>query len=677
MKKKLTNILILTFISVVLGFVSGFILIVFIDNMKFTIDLSQYQPKELTKIYDSHGELLFNLYAEKRELVKIVNLPQFVPNALIAIEDRDFYSHKGISTRGLLRAFVHDITTLSLSQGGSTLTQQLAKNMTNKVQKRLTRKIKEALFALKIEMNYTKEQILELYLNQINYGYGIWGIDMASKAFFNKSPSELTLAEAALLAGIPQLPGYYNPHKHLDRALKRQKIVLEKMLEYKFITKRQYETALKEKIIITKRVPKKQDIAPYFKDYIISYLLKKYGYKSTFNGGLRVYTTIHRDVQESLQNSMQKSKYQGGIITLDPRDGGILGMVGGRDYSKNKFNRVTQAKRQCGSAFKIFLYTTYIGHRIGTLADLWNDTPIHFPDISSSKKSKKLYFNESEQQENEETKKLLGWVPHDYSKYLGPSIVYDAIRESINIIAIKVLLATGINEVIKTAHQMGIKSFLKPVVSLPLGANDVTPIEMADAVSPLANGGFRVEPFAIEKVENSRGDVIETHKVIKRRVLDPQTVYVMDWALKNVVKHGTGRRAYIKGYPIAGKTGTTNNFTDAWFVGFTPNYVTVVYTGNDDPSKSLGHGRTGGSVGAPIWRRAMLPILKKDVPLDFPMPNGIVFEKIDRDTGFIATSQTRRSINIPFIKGTEVTKKSIGKREDLLWNNLKDIKWLN
>ncbi|MCD6579832.1 PBP1A family penicillin-binding protein [bacterium] len=676
MKKKLRILLTLLASSLLLAFISGFILITFINSMKFTIDLSQYQPKELTKIYDASGSLLFNLYAEKRELVRLKNLPEFVPNAVIAIEDRDFYSHKGISTRGLMRAFVHDITTFSMSQGGSTITQQLAKNMTNKAQKRITRKINEALFALKIEMNYTKNQIVELYINQINYGYGIWGIAMASQAFFNKTPSELTLAQAALLAGLPQLPGYYNPHKYLDRAIRRQRIVLKKMLEYKFITKRNYDDALKEKIIISNKKKKAEEIAPYFKDHIVTYLLKKYGYKATFNGGLKVYTTLRRDVQVSLRNSLSKSKKQGGIITLDPRTGAILGMVGGKNYSENKFNRVTQAKRQCGSAFKIFLYTTYIGHRIGTLADLWNDTPIHFPSISSSSKTKKLYINEDEPNEDEETKRLLGWIPHDYSKYSGPSIVYDAIRESINIIAIKVLLATGINEVIKTAHQMGIKSFLKPVVSLPLGANEVTPLEMADAVSPLANGGFRVEPFSIEKIENARGDIIESHKIIKRKVLDGQTVYVMDWALKNVVRHGTGRRAYIKGYPIAGKTGTTNNFTDAWFVGFTPNYVTIVYVGNDDPSKTLGYGRSGGIVAAPIWKRAMLPILKKDVPLDFPISKDIVFKIIDRNTGFVATGQTRRRILLPFIKGTEVTKKSLGKKEDLLWNNLKDIKWL-
>ncbi len=688
-KNKWQKLIILLALPIILGAIGALILMMVVGIMRFPIDLSRYQPYELTKVYDINGELISKLSAEKRELISLDKLPEYLPNATLAIEDAGFYSHKGIRLKAIVRAFVQNVKTRSLSQGGSTISQQLAKNMTNRAEKKIIRKIKEALFTIKIEKTYTKNQILELYLNQINYGYGNYGVALAAKAYFGKTPEELTLAESALLSGIPQRPNYYYPPKHLDLALKRQRVVLKEMLKYNFITKEEYDNAKKEKIII-KQIDKKERFAPYFIDYLIKQLVKKYGYETTFNGGLKVYTTIRKNVQESLEKTMSSSKYQGGMVVVDPKTGGILGMVGGRNYKENKFNRTTQARRQCGSAFKVFLYTTYIKYRIGTLADLWYDTPIHFPQLEGAKRERKEKkdkdkdkkdkdkekSDEEEEYDSGAIYKLIGWVPSNYSGFRGPSIVYDGIIRSINIIAIKVLLATGIKEVIETAHKMGIKSYLKPIVSLPLGANEVSPLEMATAFSPLANGGYRVESYSIVKVEDQMGRVLERNFPIKTKVLDEQTVYVMDWVLKKVVAHGTGMRARIKGYPIAGKTGTTNNFTDAWFLGFTPNYVGAVFLGNDDPSVSLGYNKTGGAIAAPLWRKAMKPILTREVPIDFKMPTDIKFLNIDRAAGTLTTSQTQKVIKLPFVEGTEIAIKKKEKREDILWNNLKGIQWI-
>ncbi|MCK5599259.1 transglycosylase domain-containing protein [bacterium] len=680
----------------VLGFLFALFGLIFIDIIKFPIDLSQYQPRELTKIYDINGEEISTLYAERREVASLDEMPEFAVNATIAIEDPYFYHHKGIRLKAILRAFVHNLKTLSVSQGGSTISQQLAKNMTNNMEKRLVRKIKEAFFTLKIEKTYTKDQIVELYINQINYGYGNYGVALASRAYFDKLPIELTIAEAALIAGLPQRPTYFYPHRHLERALKRQKTVLSRMFKYGFITEDEYTIAKKEKIILKKQEKKKR-FAPYFIDHLIKELVVKYGYAATFNGGLKVYTTLRKDIQESLETTMEGSRYQGGLLTLDPKTGGILGMVGGRDYEESKFNRTTQAPRQCGSAFKVFLYTTYIKYRIGTLADLWYDTPIHFPQLEGTRlPAKKLEIEKEETEGDEELEeeedededdtntteediyKLIGWVPRNYSRFHGPTIVYDAIRQSINIVALKVLLSIGVKDVIETAHEMGIKSYLKPIVSLPLGANEVKMLELAAAFAPLANGGYKIEPYCIVRVEDQIGKVLEWNTPQKKKVLDAQTVYIMDWVLKKVVDSGSGTRAKIWGYPVAGKTGTTNNFTDAWFVGFTPNYVTAVFLGNDDPSDTLGNKRAGGAVAAPLWKKAMKPILTKEVPVDFKMPSGIKFLRIDRSTGKLAGKSSRRTAKLPFIEGTEVTatSKDVSDKEDLLMKRLKSVEWI-
>ncbi len=641
------------------GLFLSLLLIVYVSLMKFPIDLDIYQPKEQTQMFDRGGELICPLFAEKREIIPLDEMNEYVINSTLAIEDPFFFSHKGLRFKPLIRAIVF----MGKKGGGSTITQQLAKNMTNRAEKKLVRKIKEALFALKIEMEYSKSQILELYLNLINYGHGNFGVSLASLSYFNKKPSDLTLGEAALLAAVPQRPSYFYPVRHLNRALKRQKVILEKMLEHGFITRREFDDAVKEKIEIVEG-KREHDFAAYFRDYVVTYLVNKYGYAVTFNGGLKVYTTLRNDVQTSLEDALKDSGRQGGVITLDPLTGGILGMVGGRDYNESKFNRTTQAPRQCGSAFKVFLYTTYFKHRIGTLADLWVDGPIHFPEL------------EKKQSEDPEQEDLIGWAPKNYSEFLGPVTVYDAIIRSINIVALKVLLRIGVNELLKTAREMGIKSYLAPIASLPLGSNEVTPLEIAGAFSVLANGGFRIEPYFIERIEDQKGRVLEQADISRKKIIDDQTVFLMNWVLKMAVAHGTGMAARVKGYPVAGKTGTTNSYTDAWFIGYTPNYVTAVYIGNDDPQKSLGKDMTGGAVAAPVWNRAMAPILKKEVPVDFRMPSGIKFLEIDRDTGLLASPYSERRIFLPFIEGTEVTKKSPRKENDILWDSLKDVKWL-
>lgn len=710
--KKLLNffkkLFIFFLIAITLGLVLARVLIGVSQNLRFEVELDTFAPNVLTKVYDRNGILLAELVAEKRDVIPIEQIPDYMIYAIVSAEDQNFFNHNGFDPKAMLRAIIVDIKAGKFKEGGSTISQQLAKNMTLKTQKKMSRKIKEAFFTLKIEKKYSKIEILELYLNQVYFGY-VYGVQEAAGFYFGKDAKDLTLAECAMLVGITRRPAYYNPYKYFENAKQRQKYVLMRMVDDGYITIKQANDAYKEELEI-KRKPVVEKKAPYFVDYILKYLLEKYGVAKTYNGGLIVKTTLDYEIQKIAEESFRQINeeranleepeppLQGGIIILDNMTGQILAMVGGNDYESSKWNRAVQATRQPGSLFKVFLYTAYLDNGRGTLADLWFDSPIVFPELKTKKPE------EDDEQDTETTavnipdtanltaaelKELdtfsdslaltiegdtmteeleeepdVGYIPNNFgNKYYGMVNVRRAIRSSINTIAIKVTYSIGMQTVVSYAHRLGIRSPLKPVLTIALGANEVTLLETASAVSTLPNEGIRVEPTGILEIKDYKGNLYEKYIPRRKKVLDEKTAFLMNHVLQDVVRRGSGWRARIPGQIIAGKTGTTNNFTDAWFIGYTREYTCGIYIGNDNPAESLGENKTGGRVAAPIWKRIMIEVLKDKDPIEFRVPEGIVFKEIDPKTGLLAGSETEEKYREAFVKGTEPSKYSSSVQE--------------
>ncbi|HDS09043.1 MAG TPA: hypothetical protein ENN73_02345, partial [Firmicutes bacterium] len=517
---------------------------------------------------DRNGELLAELFAEKRDIVSIDALPREMIYAAVSAEDQNFFKHSGFDVVAMSRAVIRNIKTMSFKEGGSTISQQLAKNMTHKTQKKISRKIKEAFFTVKIEKKYSKYEILELYLNQVYFGGPAWGIQEASGYYFGKDAKDLNLAECAMLAGIIQVPAYHDPYRHFDKAKIRQQYVLKRMVEDGYITLKQAEEAFAQDIKIQRKEPVEKK-AEYFIDYIIKYLIDEYGYAKTFNGGLTVTTTLDLKIQEKAEEALRLAnqrrieegspEIQGGIIVMDPNTGQILAMVGGLDYELSKWNRAVQAPRQPGSLFKVFLYTAYLDSGGGTLSDLWYDTPIAFPDIkvkvpdedtendtiSSSitdtntdsvfyddKTSDLELLNKDDDLELLDNQPQIDfWIPTNYQSYSGIVNIRRAIQSSINLIAIKVTYSIGPEAVVSYAYRMGIKSPLKPVMSVALGSNEVNLLEIVSAISCLPTGGERYEPASILSVKDFKGKVYEEYIPKKKRVLSETTAYLMNYAM--------------------------------------------------------------------------------------------------------------------------------------------------
>jgi penicillin-binding protein 1A len=604
-----------------------------------SVDALYSPPSEATRVYAADGQLIASLYQENRASVPLDRIPQVLRRAVIDTEDAAFYRHHGISLRGVLRASFRNVRERGLAEGGSTITQQLARNLFLTNEKALSRKIAEMLLAIQIERRLTKDEILERYLNQVYFGQGAYGVEAAAEVYFGKPAKGLTLPESALLAGLIRAPSYYSPYDHLDRAKVRRAEVLQRMVDLGDITPRQMHQAQNASIhLIEKGNMGFVGIrAPYFVSYILPQLLQRYGEEVLYKGGLRIYTTLDLTMQAAADAAVRQgidegtqqhlNAHQGAMVVLDPNTGYIRAMIGGYDFRASQFNRAWQAHRQPGSAFKPFTYTTAIlrGFPLTTMLD---DEPISFP-LPGGKV----------------------WEPKNFDqKWHGSITMRYALENSINVATIRLEEKIGPKAIIATAQRMGIQSHLEPVLSLTLGSSDVTLLEMASAYGVFASGGVRATPLAVLKVTDSKGKVLEENVPQRTVVLSPEVAYVMTDLLKGVVKRGTGVAAGI-GIPQAGKTGTADDYRNAWFIGFTPALVTGVWVGNDDDSPM--NRVVGGSLPARIWATFMKQATAHLDNKDWPRPVNVVEVSLCGSTGTPAGSDCADSRTELFIKGTE------------------------
>lgn len=591
------------------------------DLKEISTQLEDFTPSLTTRIYDIRGRLIGEFFTERREYARLEEIPPLLQKAFIASEDQNFYQHPGVDPFGILRALWQNLLRLRIVEGGSTITQQLSRSRFLDNRRNLERKIKEALLALILERRYTKEEILEAYLNQIYLGHGVYGVRTAARLYFGKDLKDLNLAEMAMLAGVARSPSHFSPYVDLAAAERQERRVLRRMLECGFITKEDYDKALSTPIVLS-GLERRASICPYFLDYLIKELRTSFEDRQIFSGGLKIYTTLDADIQSIANEALAKSGYQGAILCMDPKNGYIKAMVGGRNYEESKFNRATQAYRQPGSTFKPFIYAAALDSGF-TPSTVLVDEPLEFPN---------------------------GWKPQNYERmFRGPMTLREALEKSVNIIGIKLLQETGIDKVIQYARRMGIRSPLRRDLSLALGTSEVTLLELVTAYAAFANGGLVPEPIAILRVEDTEGHVLYERTPKLQRALSPETAYIMARLLEGVVTRGTGRRAAI-GRPVAGKTGTTEDFIDAWFVGFTPDLVCGVFLGNDD-RKPLGPQKTGGIIAAPIFAQVMKEALKDVPPHDFPRPEGVVEVEVCAKTGLLPSPSCPR-VTLPFKEGT-------------------------
>ncbi len=657
-----------------------------------------WEPQQTSKLFSSDGQLIGELGVERRTPVSIQALPNHVPQAFIAIEDRRFYQHQGVDPRGIARAAVGVLTTRSFrGGGGSTITQQLARNMFETIgfEKRVERKLKELQVALELERAYSKDQILEAYMNQINLAHGWWGIQTASRNFFGKDAVELNPAEAALLAAIANRPAVYSPFgRSPDAGLHRRNLVLDRMVREGFLTGEQADR-WKSYPLPRERADVPDELGPYFKEWVRQILNERFrGQVNT--GGLRVYTTLDVDMQRAAEEAMERgfdriearpgfnhplyeeyadrrepfdgpsSPYlQGMFIALDPQTGAVRALVGGRDYEQSRFNRALQARRQPGSAFKTFVYASALASGIPA-SQVITDSPVVRQEWDGSE-----------------------WRPRNFSgEFEGDMTLRQAYRTSVNMVAIKLAdEEVGLETVAQNARRLGIRSLIPRVPSMALGSPDVLPVEMAEAYSTFANMGTRVRPYPILRVENAEGEVLWEPQPERTQVMDSLSTRVMVSLMEDVVDRGTAANA-VRGLvgagaglprevPAAGKTGTTNNFTDVWFVGFTPTLQAAVWFGMDQPQRIYPQA-TGGADAAPVWGDFMYQVYVGDrenretilangeatpefngiLPVPEPWSTeGLIQLEVDDRTGLLASQWCpveRRYMEL-FIPGTEPT----------------------
>mgnify|MGYP001224219192 CR=1 FL=1 len=576
-----------------------------------------------TLIVDAGGQTIATLQrGANRPVAKLADLSPWLVKATLAVEDRRFYDHAGVDWRGLARAAWVDLRHMSREQGASTLTQQLARNLYLSHERTWKRKLKEAWYAARLEQTYSKDEILELYLNRIYYGHGAYGAEAAARLYYGKSAKDLSIAESALLAGIPKGPRYYSPHLNLAGSRARQRKVLRAMEETGQISKRQAERAEREAVAVRPLPREEERAAPYFADYVKKIAIERIGIDERLmnEGGLIIRTTLDLRMQQMAEAAVKKG-LQGGneelqtaLIAVDPRNGYIKAMVGGRNYRTNQFNRVFAATRQPGSSFKPIVYASALERLSITPATRFRSEPTLF------------YFDHDRQI----------YRPNNYNgHYFRADIgLRQAIAASDNIYAVHTIMQVGPEAVIGMARRMGITSPLKAVPSLALGTFPVSPYEMAYAFSVFAGGGNRPEPIAITRIQDRSGNVLYESHPRQRQVLSPALAYVTTDLMKSVFeKGGTARRvANLIKRPVAGKTGTTRS--DAWFVGYTPELATAVWVGYDR-GRSISPGEAHRA--APIFAQFTETALADSPPLDFPMPEGVVSAYIDPATGLLAS----------------------------------------
>lgn len=589
------------------------------------------RPAVSSQVFDSHGRLITTLHSDQNRLpIDINKVPQNLQNAFIAAEDNRFYEHIGIDPIGIFRAIFANLTNRGIAQGGSTITQQLAKNAFLSQEQTLKRKIQEAMLALEIEHKYSKKEILEMYMNQIYFGQGAYGIQTAAKTYFNKDVNELTLTQCAMLAGLPKSPNYYSPFNNLNEAKKRKNVVLDQMVKYGYVSAAEAEDAKNQDLGLSKSHQSKEaDEYASFIDYVSQQVAKKYGDDALYKEGLKIYTTMDVDKQHAAVRAMRNlpnnytdenglTQPQAAIVSIDPKTGHILAMVGGR--GQDSFNRASMAVRQPGSAFKPFVYLTALQHDM-TPDTTMNDQPVTYGS----------------------------WSPKNAGgSYSGTMALSDALAHSVNTIAVQLADKVGTKNIIANAKKMGITTLdaKDDNLAMALGGltKGVTPLEMASAYGTFANKGVHVKPTAIVKILDRNGNVLEDASTLekeetKTRVMSEREAYEMTTMLEGVIDHGTGTAAAI-GRPAAGKTGTTDDNKDAWFVGYTPDIVTAVWIGDDTGSHSLGE-IYGGTIPAEIWKDYMSSATSDESGGDFSAPSGM--ERRKETTSSSSSSNSVRS----------------------------------
>jgi penicillin-binding protein 1A len=574
--------------------------------------LRSYAPTETTYIYDIKGKLIASLHGEaNREVVPLDKISPHLKRAVIAIEDSHFYQHHGVNPGAVVRAFRANWAEGRTVEGGSTLTMQLVKNLFLNPKQAFSRKLAESVLSMRVEQIFTKDQILEMYLNQVYWGHNTYGAETAAQSYFGKHAADLTLAESAMMAGLIQAPENLSPFVNLKAAKQRQQEVLNRMVDLKWITDSEASEALKQPIKLGKITSFQTSQIPYLTEATVQELTRKFGRDAVLKGGMRVQTTIDTQFQRMAEDVVKAGHEsllaqgvyadQMALVAVDPRTHFVKAMVGGVDYRKSQYNRAIQALRQPGSAFKPFVY--YVAFASGKYSpdSIVDDSPVGYPD------GYEMYY------------------PQNYDgSFSGPISIRQALALSRNVPAVKLGQEVGLNKVIDVCRTLGIRSPIEPVVSLPLGAVDLTPLEMAGAFATFASNGWYSETTFIVQVTDSSGNVLLDNTPKPQLVLDPWATAALNSTLQSVIERGTATSAALD-RPAAGKTGTTSSERDIWFVGYVPQLAAAVWVGNDDYSP-IGYGATGGTYVAPIWRNFMQRALQ-GVPVenfrpasDFPRP---------------------------------------------------------
>lgn len=584
--------------SVVAGGLVG--LAISFRNLPDVRILQTYSPTETTHIYDINGKPLASIHDEANR--DVVPLDQISPNlkrAVLAIEDSNFFTHKGINPGGIARALIVNLEKGRTVEGGSTMTMQLVKNLFLSPQSKFSRKVAEAVMSIRLEQILNKDQILQLYLNQIYLGHNLYGVETASRSYFNKSANNLNLSEAAMLAGLISAPEEYSPFVNYKLAKDRQEIVLNRMKELKWITPAQETAARGQKIKLGKITSFGGSQVPYVTQAVVQELTRRFGRDAVVKGGMRVQTTIdlkmQRIAEETVKAWHDRLYYQGlfydrdegqiALAAVDPRTHFVKAMVGGVDYEKSQFNRAIQARRQPGSSFKPFIYyAAFASGKYGPDSVVY-DSPVGYRDGDG------YYY------------------PQNYGGgFSGAVSIRRALEVSLNIPAVKLGQEVGLNKVIEICRVLGIRSPMEPVVSLPLGAVDLTPLEMAGAFATFANNGWHSDTTFIVQVTDSSGNVLLDNTPKPKLVLNSWAAASVNSALQGVITSGTARAAQL-GRPAAGKTGTTSSERDIWFVGYVPQLSVAVWMGNDN-YRPMSYGATGGTIVAPVWRDFMSQALE-------------------------------------------------------------------
>lgn len=594
----------------------------FIKDISTSLPTSQeilsHEPNLATVLYDRNGQIITHLFQENRRWVKLDDVSIWMVKAILAAEDDKFYEHSGIRPTAIFRAALVDFFLRGARQGGSTITQQLARNLFLSKEKTMIRKAKEAVLAIRLEKIYSKDQILEMYLNTIYMGHGAYGIDSAAQIYFQKKPKDLNMTESAILAGLVAAPEKYSPYKSTSSSQVRRQYVLKRMLDLNWMSKSDYDKSLNEVVTPTKRDTSKQSLfltdAPHFVSYILfKKLFPEYGADMVYRGGMQIFTTIDFELQKKAEELISAMPNEGALVALDPNTGEILALVGGRNFDESKFNRATQAYRQPGSAFKPIVYATALENGFRSIEHIL-DAPLVFPN---------------------------GWEPKNYSsQYAGEVTIMDAVARSLNTAAVRIAQISGVSKIVDFSRRIGITTpHLPEDLSLSLGTASVTPMEMAVAYSTFANNGYKVEPYGIKEVKSNKNVSIEQNGPKLTNAISVTTAITTRSLLEQVTSWGTGASANIKGFQSFGKTGTTNDWTDAWFIGGVSGLVVAVYVGNDN-HKPLGGKKTGAVAALPVWKAFVSYAIEKlQLPATFILPPDAGVESVEvcKKTGFVAS----------------------------------------